>query len=112
MEGGFEVGVIKIRENAAGRIFDKQVAGASGFKEEAEKFLKEAAAFQKYPGRRERFLVKNFASHGPTLSTDSIAAAKMLVSTMSIELGTIISPLLAPIAEFKFISILPILPEI
>ena len=32
-----------------------------GFKEEAEKFLKEAVAFQKYPGRRERFLVKNFA---------------------------------------------------
>ncbi|MEK7593474.1 MAG: GGDEF domain-containing protein [Patescibacteria group bacterium] len=32
-----------------------------GFKEEAEKFLKEAIAFQKHPERRESFLVKNFA---------------------------------------------------
>ncbi|MEK7144057.1 MAG: GGDEF domain-containing protein, partial [Patescibacteria group bacterium] len=31
-----------------------------GFKSEAEKFLKEIAAFKKYPNKRESFLVKNF----------------------------------------------------
>ena len=54
--------------------------------------------------------VKNVEVHGPTLSTVSIAAARMHVSTMSIELGIVIVPVVDPLWTFGIISILPSFP--
>ena len=55
---------------------------------------------------------ETFASHGPTLSTVSIAAAMMAVSALSRLEGATIFPSVRSFADFSSMSILPILPDL
>ncbi len=55
-------------------------------------------------------LISNFASHGPTLSIVSIAAAMIVVSDLSIDVGISTVPVVLDSLTVIFASILPIFP--